>query len=101
MHYDRRSFSKNGRDTMVAKEAGEKFASPVDFNFRVWPGAGMTSVIGRVKNFSPADLRKINKVYDCPRSGGPSLPVQPAPTQVNPNIPHAPSSGSWVTRAGT
>lgn len=47
MHYDSKSFSKNGKDTIVT-------TSP-----------GMTAVIGRVKDFSPVDLRKINRMYKC------------------------------------
>ncbi len=79
MHYDRKSFSKNGRDTMVARQPG------------------MSRVIGRVKDFSNIDLHKINKMYSCPTKSfvvtqSPLPPVvwqpwQPAQPVVQPQLP--------------
>nr|D2KBH9.1 RecName: Full=Zinc metalloproteinase nas-8; AltName: Full=Nematode astacin 8; AltName: Full=Sc-AST; Flags: Precursor [Steinernema carpocapsae]ACZ98149.1 astacin protease precursor [Steinernema carpocapsae] len=48
MHYDSLAFSKNGFETLVAKRPE------------------MTAVIGSAIDFSPIDLLKINKLYNCP-----------------------------------
>ena len=48
MHYDSMAFSKNGFETLIAKQ------SP------------MTAVIGSAIDFSPVDLIKIKKMYSCP-----------------------------------
>uniref|UniRef100_A0A915L116 Metalloendopeptidase n=1 Tax=Romanomermis culicivorax TaxID=13658 RepID=A0A915L116_ROMCU len=48
MHYDRKAFSKNGLFTIEAKKPG------------------MTYVMGTGKELSPVDLRKLNKMYNCP-----------------------------------
>lgn len=50
MHYDSRSFSKNGQPTIEAKQPS------------------MTFVMGKAKELSATDLRKINKMYTCPQS---------------------------------
>lgn len=63
MHYDSKSFSKNGRNTIEAKQPG------------------MTEIIGKVKDFSGIDLRKINKMYSC--TNVPSVPQQLQPQQTN------------------
>ncbi|KRY85459.1 Zinc metalloproteinase nas-8 [Trichinella pseudospiralis] len=47
LHYDSKAFSRNGRNTIEARMPG------------------MTAIIGRMKDFSPVDLRKINKMYNC------------------------------------
>uniref|UniRef100_A0A915CTF7 ShKT domain-containing protein n=1 Tax=Ditylenchus dipsaci TaxID=166011 RepID=A0A915CTF7_9BILA len=47
MHYDSMAFSKNGRETLIAK-------SPQ-----------MTHVIGSALDFSPTDLSKIQRMYQC------------------------------------
>ena len=47
MHYDRLAFSKNGRDTLVARQPG------------------MTTIIGAALDFSPIDLVKIQAMYNC------------------------------------
>lgn len=47
MHYDRLAFSKNGRDTLVAREPA------------------MTAIIGAALDFSPIDLVKIQAMYNC------------------------------------
>ncbi|KAE9555113.1 hypothetical protein FO519_001688 [Halicephalobus sp. NKZ332] len=48
MHYDSMAFSKNGFETLIAKQSG------------------MTAVIGSAIDFSPVDLVKIRKMYSCP-----------------------------------
>jgi len=48
MHYDSRSFSKNGHPTIEAR----------------LPSMGF--VMGKAKELSATDLRKINKMYTCP-----------------------------------
>ncbi|KAH7731008.1 astacin protease precursor [Aphelenchoides avenae] len=48
MHYDSMAFSKNGRETLVAKHPG------------------MTAIIGSAVDFSPVDMVKIRKMYQCP-----------------------------------
>lgn len=48
MHYDSMAFSKNGFETLIAR-------SPE-----------MTAVIGSAIDFSPIDLVKIRKMYQCP-----------------------------------
>lgn len=72
MHYDRKSFSKNGGDTMVSRKPG------------------MSRVIGKVKDFSTIDLRKINKMYSCKNS----VNTQP-PFSVSPPAPPPSSWQSW------
>ncbi|CAD5227063.1 unnamed protein product [Bursaphelenchus xylophilus] len=47
MHYDSMAFTKNGKETLVAKQPG------------------MTKVIGIAQDFSPTDLLKIKKMYMC------------------------------------
>lgn len=47
MHYDSMAFSKNGFETMIAKQPG------------------MTSIIGSAIDFSNVDLTKIRKMYQC------------------------------------
>ncbi|KRZ77139.1 Zinc metalloproteinase nas-8 [Trichinella papuae] len=67
MHYDSKSFSKNGRDTMVAREPG------------------MTSVMGKSDDFSPSDLRRLNALYNC--HGRPnSRPVPPPSPIIRPLV---------------
>ncbi|CDW54645.1 zinc metalloproteinase nas 8 [Trichuris trichiura] len=48
MHYDSKAFTRNGRRTIEAVQPG------------------MTDIIGQMKDFSAVDLRKINKMYNCP-----------------------------------
>uniref|UniRef100_A0AC34QK96 Metalloendopeptidase n=1 Tax=Panagrolaimus sp. JU765 TaxID=591449 RepID=A0AC34QK96_9BILA len=48
MHYDSMAFSKNGFETLIAKQPE------------------MTAVIGSAIDFSPVDLVKIRKMYNCP-----------------------------------
>uniref|UniRef100_A0A5S6QZ76 Metalloendopeptidase n=1 Tax=Trichuris muris TaxID=70415 RepID=A0A5S6QZ76_TRIMR len=74
MHYDSKSFSRNGRDTMVARQPG------------------MTSVMGKSPDFSPSDLRKINNMYKCNGGGShvgrpvnPPLP-RPVPPVIHPEV---------------
>ncbi len=45
MHYQSKAFSRNGRATIVAKTKGE--------------------VLGQRDGFSPMDLQKLNKLYEC------------------------------------
>ncbi|CAD5221860.1 unnamed protein product [Bursaphelenchus okinawaensis] len=47
MHYDSMAFTKNGKETLVAKQPD------------------MTKVIGVAQDFSPTDLVKIKKMYMC------------------------------------
>lgn len=47
MHYDSMAFTKNGHETLLAKQ-------PL-----------MTKVIGSAVDFSPVDLIKIKKMYQC------------------------------------
>lgn len=47
MHYDSMAFTRNGRETLLAKQ-------PL-----------MTKIIGSAINFSPIDLTKIKKMYQC------------------------------------
>ncbi|KAI6175941.1 Zinc metalloproteinase nas-8 [Aphelenchoides bicaudatus] len=55
MHYDSLAFSKNGRETLVAKQPQ------------------MTQVIGSALDFSPTDLIKIRQMYYCPAQPDSSL----------------------------
>jgi len=48
MHYDSLAFSKNGKETLVARQPS------------------MTHVIGSALDFSPIDLIKIRQMYFCP-----------------------------------
>uniref|UniRef100_A0A914CA48 Metalloendopeptidase n=1 Tax=Acrobeloides nanus TaxID=290746 RepID=A0A914CA48_9BILA len=68
MHYDSMAFSKNGFETMIAKQPG------------------MTSIIGSAIDFSNVDLTKIRKMYQCagygtnqPTFNSWNLPTTPAP----------------------
>ncbi|KRX21719.1 Hepatocyte growth factor-regulated tyrosine kinase substrate [Trichinella nelsoni] len=67
MHYDSKSFSKNGRDTMVAREPG------------------MTSVMGKSDDFSPSDLRRLNTLYNC-HSRPNSRPAPPPSPIIRPLV---------------
>ncbi|XP_003379499.1 zinc metalloproteinase nas-8 [Trichinella spiralis] len=67
MHYDSKSFSKNGRDTMVAREPG------------------MTSVMGKSGDFSPSDLRRLNTLYNC-HSRPNSRPAPPPSPIIRPLV---------------
>uniref|UniRef100_A0A5S6QTU7 Metalloendopeptidase n=1 Tax=Trichuris muris TaxID=70415 RepID=A0A5S6QTU7_TRIMR len=48
MHYDSKAFSRNGQDTIEA------------------PRQELTSVIGKAMHMSEKDVRKLNKLYNCP-----------------------------------
>ncbi|KAK0398528.1 hypothetical protein QR680_002634 [Steinernema hermaphroditum] len=93
MHYDSLAFSKNGFETLVAKRPE------------------MTAVIGSAIDFSPVDLIKINKLYNCPApntvdvtnwQGGPmgptpvTVPLPPPP----PPSPTSPTVGDRVAVVG-
>uniref|UniRef100_A0A1I7ZAS5 Metalloendopeptidase n=1 Tax=Steinernema glaseri TaxID=37863 RepID=A0A1I7ZAS5_9BILA len=81
MHYDSLAFSKNGFETLVAKRPE------------------MTAVIGSAIDFSPVDLVKINKLYNCPApntvdvsqlnnwKGGPVAPTAPITVPLPPPPP--------------
>ncbi|KAI6239600.1 ShTK domain protein [Aphelenchoides fujianensis] len=56
LHYDSLAFSKNGKETVIAR------------------APGMTSVIGSALDFSPSDLVKIKRMYAC---GMPTEPIVP------------------------
>lgn len=47
LHYSRKAFSKNRRDTIVPKNILAGF------------------IMGQRVGFSPTDIRKINKLYNC------------------------------------
>ena len=49
MHFSRRSFSKNGKDTIIP----------------IIPDASADVIIGQRDGLSPADVIKLNLLYDC------------------------------------
>jgi len=79
MHYDSKSFSKNGLNTIEAKVPD------------------MTRIVGRVKDFSPTDLRKINKMYRCPSNNN----VQQVSTTIAPTIARSRTTAPRLPVANT
>ncbi|KJH43688.1 shTK domain protein [Dictyocaulus viviparus] len=73
MHYDSLAFSKNGYETMIAKQPG------------------MTSVIGTAIDFSPIDILKMNLMYQCGRRGNAEMGELIYPPSVALPLPIAPS----------
>ncbi|KAI6214298.1 Zinc metalloproteinase nas-8 [Aphelenchoides besseyi] len=57
MHYDSMAFSKNGRETLVARQPA------------------MTHVIGSALDFSPTDLIKIQRMYMCSVPTDSTIPI--------------------------
>ncbi|KAI6187333.1 Zinc metalloproteinase nas-8 [Aphelenchoides besseyi] len=57
MHYDSMAFSKNGRETLVARQPA------------------MTHVIGSALDFSPTDLVKIQRMYMCSAPTDSTIPI--------------------------
>ncbi|CAB3982537.1 chymotrypsinogen B-like [Paramuricea clavata] len=84
MHYGRRAFSNNGRDTIVPKKSGV--------------------TIGQRGGLSPSDVQQMNLMYNCkqgtpppPRPTTPRpTPPRPTPPRPTPPRPTQPSNGIKV-----
>nr|VFU02997.1 mRNA [Oulactis sp. MM-2018] len=78
MHYVRKAFSRNGRDTVVPTKSGV--------------------TIGQRRGLSRIDIRQINKLYNCGGSGIPTRPPTMPPTKPGPCKDEHSECPKWAQR---